>query len=126
MGPIRPSNQTIQQISPARQLDQNHLFIGLLDNGIKIIYSSSCSTACREDPLGLPSAEWVQYNVTIRMGNYLYKTMRANVHAADGRPSGSSLQAGEKDWIGPFYWAHPADGRPSGSSLQAIEQEEKF
>jgi hypothetical protein len=45
MGPIRPSNQTIQQISPARQLDQNHLFIGLLDSWIKIIYPSACSTA---------------------------------------------------------------------------------
>jgi hypothetical protein len=25
-------------------------------------------------------------------------------------------------WIGSPYWAHAADGRPSGSSLQAFEQ----
>jgi hypothetical protein len=31
---------------------------------------------------------------------YLYKTIRLIAHAADGRPSGSSLQAGEQaDWI---------------------------
>jgi hypothetical protein len=36
----------------------------------------TCSTACREDPLGLPSAEWVQSNHPIRMGICLYKSMR--------------------------------------------------
>jgi hypothetical protein len=34
--------------------------------------------------------------ITIRMGIFPYKTMRPIVHAADGRPSGSSLQAIEQ------------------------------
>jgi hypothetical protein len=33
---------------------------------------------------------------TIRMGNLQNETMRKKVHAADGRPSGSSLQAVEE------------------------------
>jgi hypothetical protein len=38
----------------------------------------------------------------IQVDNYLYKTIRLIAHAADGRPSGSSLQAGEQaDWINP-------------------------
>jgi hypothetical protein len=39
---------------------------------------------------------------TIRMGNLQNETMRKKVHAADGRPSGSSLQAAEQvDWGNP-------------------------
>jgi hypothetical protein len=54
------------------------------------------STACREDPLGLPSAEWVQYRLLSNWINWRNKTMRYWTHAVLD-PCG----------IGPMrYWTH--------------------
>jgi hypothetical protein len=58
-----------------------------LDINPKVELFIFCSTACREDPLGLPSAAWVQSRKSSNWINRRYETLRMK-SPADEKPCG--------------------------------------